>query len=357
MDQATILQILKNHNAPPTQENINRVMQQSGRGTELLGRSMGLQGGMDESGRGLDLMLDKHVQSTESPNRQMNYGNAVNPNSMSDGAAQNGAAPARTAPVVASPSRQANYGPGPSPSRQQGYGPGGNGTVTPTAEMPPNAGNPNVLDGSTTLGYQNETANREAANRPLGGDSGSGLEWLLAALGLGAAGGAAMRGGIPINNPPQITGPNAPAQIEGANPNQKRLAGSTPQLPDQSGPKMPSGAPVPPKQPVGGPAAPQTPDDVAKMKGEVSIANNKAKILEQMRGINSMRDLDIVRQEFGLTNEQAYELHKEARINRSYTIGDERTGKIEIGPPRPSGPPSRTPTQELVEAAAKLFRR
>ena len=52
MNEAEILQILKNNGAPPTPENINRVMQQSGRGTELLGRSLGLQGGMDESGPG-----------------------------------------------------------------------------------------------------------------------------------------------------------------------------------------------------------------------------------------------------------------------------------------------------------------
>ena len=111
MDQATILKILENHGAPPTQENINRVMQQSGRGTELLGRSMGLQGGMDESGRGLDLMLDKHMQSTGRSGIAPNTEPQINPNSMSDGAAQNGgargngAAAPTASPRIAAPAR------------------------------------------------------------------------------------------------------------------------------------------------------------------------------------------------------------------------------------------------------------
>ena len=93
MDQATILKILENNGAPPTQENINRVMQQSGRGTELLGRSMGLQGGNDESGPGMDLMLDKVMKSTA----------RAAPAPIADEGAAVSDAPSRS-PVVAAPS-------------------------------------------------------------------------------------------------------------------------------------------------------------------------------------------------------------------------------------------------------------
>lgn len=287
MDQATILQILKNHGAPPTPENMQRVLEQSGggsRGTELLGRSMGLQGGMDESGPGMDLMLDKVMKSTSTPSQMPTE---INPNSESNGVPQNGGAVARPrVPMQARPVAH-NEAAG-SPLQQSGGVPArpSNGNVT-SQPNPRGGGDPNVLDGSTTRGYQNETANREAANRPLGGsDDSSGLNWLLAALGLTAAG-ASMRGGIPINNPPQITGPAAPALIEGANPNQKRLTGPAPQLTDESGPKMESGAPVPPKQPVGGPAAPQTPDDVAKLKAEVDAENAALKAQEAKSNANA----------------------------------------------------------------------
>lgn len=288
MDQATALKILQNHGADPTVENINKVMQQSGRGTELLGRSMGLQGGFDESGPGMDLILDKHMKQTARAPVATETTATVNPNSESNGAPQNGGA--RAAPVAASPNRQMNYGPAANDgrNRQANYGPGSSGTTVPANESVPSAGNPNVLDGSTTRGYQNETANREAANRPLGGsDDNSGLNWLLAALGLTAAGASMRGGGIPINNPPELTGPAAPKLIEGANPNQKRLPAPSPKLTDESGPKMESGAPIPPKQPVGGPAAPQTPDDIAKLKAEVDAENEALKAEEAKRNANS----------------------------------------------------------------------
>jgi hypothetical protein len=275
MDQATILQILKNHGAPPTPENMQRVIEQSGggsRGTELLGRSMGLQGGAGEEGLGMDLMLDKVMNATSTPSQQP----AINPDSMSDGTAQNGARPGRrveaAAPVQARPVAH-NEAAG-APLQQSG---GVGTTRRPGYSNPPtnvNGGDPNLLDGSTTRGYQNETANKEAANRPLGGDDSSGLNWLLAALGLTAGGAAMVRGGIPINNPPQITGPAAPALIEGANPNQKRLPAPTAQLTDESGPKTSSGAPeIPDKGLKKTKGMAQTPEEVARLKAEVDADN------------------------------------------------------------------------------------
>ena len=181
---------------------------------------------------------------------------------------------------VPGPSRQGNYGPGPSPSRQGNYGPGASGTVDPNA--PKNTMGMELVtlpNGQQVYqpkaGIEGVVGTRNGTNS----DDTTGLNWLLAALGLSAAGGAAARGATP-----PIA--NAPLQIEGANPNQKRLTyepkltGPAPQLPDQSGPKMESGAPVPPKQPVGGPAAPQTPDDIARLQAEVDAENAALKAQE-----------------------------------------------------------------------------
>lgn len=289
MDQATALKILQNQGAPPTPENLNRVMaaQNQGRGTELLGRSLGLQGGSGEEGPGMDLMLDKMMKSTSTPS-QMPVDHEV--------AVQDGARPGRVevgAPVrVPGPSRQGNYGPGSSPSRQGNYGPGANGTVDPNA--PKNTVGMELVtlpNGQQVyqpkVGIEGVVGTRDENPAP------TGLDWLLAALGLSAAGAA--RGTAPPIAPPspQLTGPNAPAQIEGANPNQKRLTyepkltGPNPQLPDQSGPKMESGAPVPPKQPVGGPAAPQTPDDIARIQAEIDAENAALKAKEAKANANA----------------------------------------------------------------------
>jgi len=96
MDQTAILKILQDNGAQPTLENINRLMQSS----QMYGRALGLQGGMDESGP-TPLMLDKLVRDTSTP-AQM----PIAPNSESNGAAQNGAAvsdaPSRS-PVVRPP--------------------------------------------------------------------------------------------------------------------------------------------------------------------------------------------------------------------------------------------------------------
>lgn len=54
MDEATARSILTNYGAPMTPQNMMRVMQQQGGDSALLGRSMGLQGGNDESGNALD---------------------------------------------------------------------------------------------------------------------------------------------------------------------------------------------------------------------------------------------------------------------------------------------------------------
>lgn len=109
MDQATALKILQNQGAPPTPENLNRVMEMSARSggsrdTELLGRSLGLQGGMGESGPGLDLMLDKIIKSTSNAApAPIATEAAINPNSESNGAAQNGGARGNGAVAPASP--------------------------------------------------------------------------------------------------------------------------------------------------------------------------------------------------------------------------------------------------------------
>ena len=100
MNQEAVLKILRDNGAQPTPENINRLMQSS----EMYGRSLGLQGGMDESGP-TPKMLDKLVRDTSTPTQM-----PIAPNSESNGAAQNGAAvsdaPSRS-PVVAAPSSTA----------------------------------------------------------------------------------------------------------------------------------------------------------------------------------------------------------------------------------------------------------
>lgn len=280
MDQATILQILKNHGAPPTPENMQRVLEQSGggsRGTELLGRSMGLQGGMDESGPGMDLMLDKVMRNTS---KTVEPSPQINPNSESNSTPQNGSAVARPRmPMQARPVAHDEASGSPlqqSSGTAQALARPSDGNVT-SQPNPRSGGDPNILDGSTTRGYLNETANRDAANRPLGGES-SGIDWLLAALGLTAAGAAMRGGGVPINNPPQLTGPATPALIEGANPNQKRLTGPAPQLTDESGPKMPSGATkIPDKGLKRTKGMAQTPEEVARLQAEVDAENAKLK--------------------------------------------------------------------------------
>jgi hypothetical protein len=102
MNEAEILQILKNNDAPATLENINRVMQQSGRGTELLGRSLGLQGGTGEEGPGMDLMLDKIIKNTSTPAQMPVSPGGENINPAQSSAAVSDA-PSRS-PVVAAPS-------------------------------------------------------------------------------------------------------------------------------------------------------------------------------------------------------------------------------------------------------------
>jgi hypothetical protein len=258
MNEAEILQILKNNGAPPTPENMQRVLQQSGRGSEMLGRSLGLQGGMDESGP-TPLMLDKLMQATSTPSQM-----PIAPNSESNGAPQNGAAtaaPVRNAPAAA-PNRQANYGPapGPAPNRQMNYG----GASAPSAapgSVPSTGGgnNPNVLDGSATT---------QMANQPQGEyksainwddlSIGNGLGWLAALLGVSAA----ARPGAP---------PAAPMK---ALPAPNKQIGYEPKLTDQSGPKMESGAPeldAKGVQRTKGMA--QTPEEIAALKAQVDAEN------------------------------------------------------------------------------------
>lgn len=50
MDEATALKVLQGYGAPPTPANMQRIMQQGGSDSAILGKSMGLQGGGDESG-------------------------------------------------------------------------------------------------------------------------------------------------------------------------------------------------------------------------------------------------------------------------------------------------------------------
>lgn len=54
MDEATAIKILQNYGAPMTPENMQKVMMQGGDPSAILGKSMGLQQGMDESGNALD---------------------------------------------------------------------------------------------------------------------------------------------------------------------------------------------------------------------------------------------------------------------------------------------------------------
>lgn len=97
MDQSAVLKILQDNGAKPTPENINRLMQSS----QMYGRALGLQGGMDESGP-TPLMLDKLVKDTSTPSQM-----PTAPNSDGNGTAQNGAAVSDTpsrSPIVAAPS-------------------------------------------------------------------------------------------------------------------------------------------------------------------------------------------------------------------------------------------------------------
>lgn len=253
MNEAEILQILKNNGAPATPENMQRVMQQSGRGTELLGRSMGLQGGMDESGPGMDLMLDKLVKNTSTPTQM-----PIVPNSESDGNAQNGAAPAGRV-EVGTPKVVAR-----APTQGRGIAPN---TEPPPGTMP--STNTAAAPTNNTMGMQLVTLpNGQQVYQPKEGINGvvgqkdsediSGLGWLAALLGLSAA---AKPGAPPATEMLRLPAPN-------------KQIGYEPKLTDESGPKMPSGAPEMTNKDVQktkGMA--QTPEDIARLKAEVEAEN------------------------------------------------------------------------------------
>lgn len=166
MDQATALKILENMGAVPSNENIMKIMQSRMSESELLGKSLGLQGGHDESGPSMDLILDKLANKTQRGVAPVvePASDTINPDSMTNGSAANGSARGiiPTAPVI-NTSRQDNYGPGPSPSRQSNYD-----------------------SNSSPPGYTNWNG------------IGS-LDWLKAALGLTATGGATVAANTAIS--------------------------------------------------------------------------------------------------------------------------------------------------------------
>lgn len=211
MDQATALKILQNSGAPPTPDNLNRVMQQSGRGSEILGRSLGLQGGADESGPSSDLMLDKLAQATAPRGAA-----PIMPDSMSDGSPANGSVRGGSNVV---PIRNPKM-----PSRQQGYG--------DVASPKPNE---YTAPEQTFYGSEGDVSGLTSGPTGGSGEAPGSLGWLMALLGISAAGN---RGVPPIGDAPKQIGyePKLPA------PN-KQLAAPNKQLTDQSGTKFESGAP------------------------------------------------------------------------------------------------------------------
>ena len=271
MNEAEILQILKNNGAPPTPENINRVMQQSGRGTELLGRSLGLQGGMDESGPGMDLMLNKLMKSTSTP-AQMPVDHEVAPQAEAPrGRVEVGA------PKVVARAPVQGRGIAPNTEPPPGTMPSAN-TAASSIPSTGSGNNPNVLDGSATR--QMATQQQGEYKPAIDWDNlgiGNGLGWLAALLGLSAA---AKPGAPPVAPMRQIEVPAKMLQIEGPNPNQPRLMapdpklGYEPKLTDQSGAKMPSGAPeMTNKDAQRTKGMAQTPEEIARLKAEVDAEN------------------------------------------------------------------------------------
>jgi hypothetical protein len=247
MNQEAVLKILQDNGARPTPENINRLMQSS----EMYGRALGLQGGMDESGP-TPLMLDKLMQATSTPS-QMPVDHEVAPQQEARPGRVEVGTPTRVA-APASPNRQMNYGPapGPAPNRQMNYSAppsAASGSVPSTGS----GNNPNVLDGSATTQMANQKQGEYSSHinwNDLG--IGNGLGWLAALLGVSAA-----------------ARPGAPPVEE-----MKRLPAPDPKLTDQSGPKMPSGAPVitnKDAQRTKGMA--QTPEEIAALKAQVDAEN------------------------------------------------------------------------------------
>ncbi|CAB4197200.1 hypothetical protein UFOVP1323_4 [uncultured Caudovirales phage] len=245
MNEAEILQILKNNGAPPTPENINRVMQQSGRGTELLGRSLGLQGGMDESGPGMDLMLNKLMKSTSTP-AQMPVDHEVAPQAEAPrGRVEVGA------PKVVARAPVQGRGIAPNTEPPPGTMPSAN-TAASSIPSTGSGNNPNVLDGSATR--QMATQQQGEYKPAIDWDNlgiGNGLGWLAALLGLSAA---AKPGAPPAAPMKQLT--------------------YEPKLTDQSGAKMPSGAPeMTNKDAQRTKGMAQTPEEIARLKAEVDAEN------------------------------------------------------------------------------------
>lgn len=264
MDNATVLKILQNYGAPPTPENINKVLSMATQDSELLGRSMGLQGGGDMAGPRADLMLDKMAASTERApmqrSRQANYGegsDVINPNSESNGTAQNGSArgvaPARrgVAPNTEPP-------PGSMP--------------IPTSAAPrntnTNSGGKGIPDVALTDGMPAGVV--EGGATAPSGSGGNGLnlpQWLLAALGFTAGGALSQFKGAP-------SVPNTTPQIEGANPKQKQI-GYEQKLEDKSPyPKTAGGAnKIEQKDVERTKGMAQTPEDIARLQAEIDAEN------------------------------------------------------------------------------------
>lgn len=212
MDEATALQVLKQYGAQPTPQNMMRVMQQGGSsdGSAVLGRSMGLQGGVDESGNALDRLAFASAPKSAPPITQ-----APLPSPEVMPAVQN----AQT-PTVARVPRQVAGPPEP-------YG-----VQEPTGVAVPST--------NTNTGT--------ASDSPF-------LPWLLAALGISSTagreamaprvGGAASATGQALLEGPQnramLPAPEEKARISGPG-EQKRLTAPNPQLdgPSQSPPSSKS---------------------------------------------------------------------------------------------------------------------
>lgn len=192
MDEATALQILQRYGAPNNPQNMQRVLQQApgSDGSAALGRSMGLQGGMDESGNALDKLAF---------------------------ASQRAPVAAPTAPVATTPMPTAPVA----------------SATTPTPIQPRQAmGPPEPTGVPEPTSVPMPTATAGSGDSPF-------LPWLLAASGIGSTtgremmrpntGGAAAATGQALIEGPEararLTGPNAQKALPAPN---KQLTGPAP---------------------------------------------------------------------------------------------------------------------------------
>lgn len=261
MDQAMLQALAKSYGAPNTNENMNRIREFYANDPQAAERRIyGVKGYSGESTGDRDAILNAMLDRTMTGG--VNGAPNTEPQMTVMPDVQAASAPTQ---------RSANAG---APRGTRGGASGGGVVVEPSMQ-------PGFTDTSEVTS--------PTIGAPQGGGGGV-MDWLLPLL-IGVGGAGALVRSIPGSDGQQQNrgrgagaggagSRNVPA-IEGANPNQKRI-GYTPKLPDESGPKMPSGATEIPKgAPQRAAAAAQDPAEVARMKAEVDAENRGASALQE----------------------------------------------------------------------------